>query len=85
LSAAESLDLTPAVKLPDFNSKIEYLFVGAGTFETRPGTRHEILHNELDKLKIKHEYYIGGDGVHDFITWRHLLYYQFLPELWRKH
>jgi enterochelin esterase-like enzyme len=84
LSAAESLDLTPAINLPDFNSKIDYLFVGAGTFETRPGARHELLHNELDKLKIRHEYYVGGDGAHDFITWRHLLYYQFLPKLWSK-
>jgi enterochelin esterase-like enzyme len=84
LSAAELLDLTPGINLPDFNSKIDYLFVGAGTFETRPGARHETLHNELDKLKIKHEYYVGGNGAHDFVTWRHLMYYQFLPELWRK-
>jgi enterochelin esterase-like enzyme len=85
LSAAESLDLTPEVNLPDFNSKIDYLFVGAGTLESRPGARHERLHIELDKLKIRHEYYIGGGGAHDFITWRHLLYFQFLPKLWRKH
>ena len=84
LSAAESLDLTPAVNSSDFNSKIDYLFVGAGTFETRPGARHEIVHNELDKLKIKHEYYVGGNGAHDFVTWRHLMYYQFLPKLWRR-
>jgi enterochelin esterase family protein len=84
LSAAESLDLSPSVNSPDFNSKIDYLFLGAGPFETRPGARHENLHNELDKLKIKHEYYIGGNGAHDFVTWRHLLYYQFLPKLWRK-
>jgi enterochelin esterase-like enzyme len=84
LSAAEALDLTPAVNMPGFNSKIDYLFVGAGTFETQPGARHETLHNELDKLKIRHEYYVGGNGAHDFVTWRHLLFYKFLPGLWRK-
>jgi enterochelin esterase-like enzyme len=84
LSAAESLDLTPVVNVPEFNSKIDYLFVGAGTFESQPGARHETLHKELDKLKIVHEYYVGGNGAHDFVTWRHLLYYKFLPGLWRK-
>lgn len=83
-SSAESLDLTPAVNQPDFNSKVDYLFLGAGTNETRPGARHEVLHNELVKRNIKHEYYIGSNGAHDFVTWRHLLYYQFLPGLWRK-
>lgn len=84
LSSAESLDLTPAIGQSDFNSKVDYLFVGAGTNETRPGARHEVLHNELEKRGIRHEYYIGSAGAHDFITWRHLLYYKFLPGLWRK-
>jgi len=83
LSAAESLSLTPAVKDPDFNSKVDYLFVGAGTNETNEKARHVLLHQELMKRNIKHEYYIGSDGAHDFITWRHLLYYEFLPKLWR--
>lgn len=84
LSSAESLDLTPAVNQSDFNSLVEYLFLGAGTNETRPGARHEVLHNELAKRNIKHEYYLGSNGAHDFVTWRHLLYYKFLPGLWRK-
>jgi len=84
LSSAESLDLTPSVNQPDFNSKVDYLFLGAGTNETRPGARHEVLHNELAKRKIIHEYYVGSNGAHDFVTWRHLLYYKFLPGLWRK-
>jgi len=84
LSSAESLDLTPVVNQPDFNLKVDYLFVGAGTNETRPGARHEVLHNELLKRNISHEYYIGSNGAHDFVTWRHLLYYKFLPGLWRK-
>jgi enterochelin esterase family protein len=84
LSSAESLDKTPAADEADFNSKIDYLFVGAGTHETRPGARHEVLHNEFVKRKIIHDYYIGGNGAHDFVTWKHLLYYKFLPGLWRK-
>jgi enterochelin esterase-like enzyme len=84
LSSAESLDKTPSVDQTDFNSKVDYLFVGAGTNETRPGARHEILHNEFVKRNINHDYYIGSDGAHDFVTWRHLLYYKFLPGLWRK-
>ncbi len=35
--------------------------------------------------KITHEYYVGGYGGHDWSTWRHLLYYRFLPNLWRKN
>jgi enterochelin esterase-like enzyme len=83
LSAAIPVDQTPALKDTDINSKLDYLFVGAGTYETNPGVRHEVLHNDLDKLKVKHEYYIGGNGAHDLITWRHLLYYRFLPNLFR--
>jgi enterochelin esterase family protein len=83
LSAAIPVDQTPALSKPDINSKLDYLFVGAGTYETRPGVRHEVLHNDLVKLNVKHEYYIGSKGAHDLITWRHLLYYRFLPNLWR--
>jgi Putative esterase/Carbohydrate-binding module 48 (Isoamylase N-terminal domain) len=85
LSAGESLELNPGVfDDPKLNDKIDYLFVGAGTNETRPNARHVVFHEELEKRNVKHEYYIGSDGAHDFITWRHLLYYRFLPELWRK-
>lgn len=85
LSAAESMDLNPGVfDDPKLNDKIDYLFVGAGTNETTPTSRHVSFHQELVKRNVKHEYYIGSDGAHDFITWRHLLYYRFLPSLWRK-
>lgn len=83
LSAAESLDLTPSIDEPDFNSKVDYLFLGAGKNETTPTSRHAVLHEELLKRNINHEYYIGSNSAHDFITWRHLLYYEFLPKLWR--
>ena len=83
LSAAIPVDQTPSLKEPDINSRLDYLFVGAGTFETNPGVRHEVLHNDLVKLNVKHEYYIGSRGAHDLITWRHLLYYRFYPNLFR--
>lgn len=68
---------------PKVNQKVDYLFVGQGTTEERPGTRTVVLHEALLKHNIKHEYYVGGDGGHDWGTWRHLLYAKFLPGLWR--
>lgn len=71
---------------PDVNKKVDYLFVGQGTEEAsgRMGERVVALHNALLNHKIRHEYYVGGNGGHDWATWRHLLYYKFLPNLWRK-
>jgi len=71
---------------PDVNKKIDYLFVGQGTAENAGplGARCVALHNALEKHNITHEYYVGGYAGHDWATWRHLLYYRFLPNLWRK-
>ncbi len=85
LSAAIEIDQTPALRDKDINEKIDYLFVGAGPGETGPFARHEKFHKELDELGVEHEYYIGGTGAHDLITWRHLLYYRFLPNLFRNN
>ncbi len=70
---------------PDINDKVDYLFIGQGTVEAqgRFGERCVALHEALDKHSITHEYYVGGHGGHDWATWRHLLYYRFLPSLWR--
>jgi len=68
---------------PEVNKKVSYLFVGQGTHEATAGNRTEALHLALTKHNIKHEYYVGGDGAHDWGTWRHLLYARFLPGLWR--
>ncbi|MFN0119763.1 MAG: alpha/beta hydrolase-fold protein [Blastocatellia bacterium] len=68
---------------PAVNKKVDYLFVGQGTHEDRPGTRTNVLHDVLTKYKVRHEYYVGGDGGHDWGTWRHLLHAKFLPGLWR--
>jgi enterochelin esterase family protein len=71
---------------PDVNKKVDYLFVGQGTEEAKGqmGARCVALHEALLKHGIKHEYYVGGYTGHDWATWRHLLYYRFLPNLWRK-
>ncbi len=71
---------------PGVSKKIDYLFVGQGTEEAkgRMGARCVALHQALLNHKIEHEYYVGGHGGHDWATWRHLLYYRFLPNLWRK-
>ena len=71
---------------PAANRKVDYLFVGQGTAENQGplGARCVALHDALLKHGIEHEYYVGGRGGHDWATWRHLLYYEFLPKLWRK-
>ena len=47
------------------------------------GERCVALHQALVRHNVKHEYYVGGQGGHDWATWRHLLYFKFLPGLWR--
>jgi enterochelin esterase family protein len=67
---------------PAINKKVDYLFVGLGTFENQPTNRSVRFHEILDKHGITHDYYVGGDGGHDWGTWRaHLVY--MLPKLWR--
>ena len=71
---------------PKVNDKITYLFIGEGDQEAQGamGARVAGLRKALDNHKIKYEYYAGGGMGHDWSTWRHLLYYKFLPNLWRK-
>lgn len=69
----------------DVGRKVDYLFVGQGTKEAEGffNRRCQALHDALTNHNIEHEYYIGGHGGHDWSTWRHLLYYRFLPNLWK--
>lgn len=71
---------------PTINDKITYLFIGQGNQEEAGmlGARVAALRKALDEHKIHYEYYVGGGMGHDWTTWRHLLYYSFLPHLWRK-
>ena len=71
---------------PTTNDKIDYLFLGQGTEEDKGffGVRVKALHEALLNHEINHEYYVGGNGGHDWATWRYLLYEKFLPSLWKK-
>ena len=71
---------------PKVHEKVDYLFVGQGTKEAEGffNSRVQGLLKALDNHKIEYEYYEGGHGGHDWGTWRHLLYYRFLPNLWQK-
>jgi enterochelin esterase-like enzyme len=77
--------LTEFLNDPDVNSKVDYLFVGQGTKEAEGflGKRVEVLVEALDNHTIEYDYYVGGHGGHDWSTWRYLLYYRFLPNLWK--
>lgn len=79
--------LSAFLKDPEVNRKVDYLFVGQGTAEAagRMGERCVALHNALTKHNVRHEYYVGGESAHDWSTWRHLLYFRFLPNLWRQN
>jgi enterochelin esterase-like enzyme len=79
----ESENSTPEfLNDPAINQKVDYLFVGLGTHENQPTNRSVIFHQILEKHGVVHDYYIGGDGGHDWGTWRaHLVY--MLPRLWR--
>ncbi|MBW8242713.1 hypothetical protein K1F50_07855 [Muricauda oceani] len=70
---------------PEINNKVDYLFVGQGTKEAEGffNSRVQGLVDALNNHDIEHEYYVGGNGGHDWSTWRHLLYYRFLPNLWQ--
>lgn len=57
--------------------------LGSGEVDNM-GKRSAATHEALEKHGIKHEYYVGGDGAHDWGTWRHLLNYKLLPNLWKK-
>jgi enterochelin esterase-like enzyme len=79
----ESEKSTPAfLNDPAINKKVDYLFVGLGTYEDQPTNRSVVFHQILEKHGIVHDYYIGGDGGHDWGTWRAHLNYM-LPKLWR--
>lgn len=79
----DSEKVTPEfINDPETNAKVDYLFVGLGTFENDPKNRSVLFHQVLQKHRIKHDYYLGGDGGHDWGTWRDNLAHM-LPNLWR--
>lgn len=66
---------------PAINTKVDYLLVGLGTHENQPTNRSVVFHQILEKHKVAHDYAIGGNGAHDWATWRWLLHERLLPNL----
>ena len=66
--------------------KVDYLLVGLGSGEVNEnvGKRSVATHETLEKHGITHDYFIGGEGAHDWGTWRLLLNDKLLPNLWKK-
>jgi enterochelin esterase-like enzyme len=82
---------------PDTAKKVDYLLIGYGSHEEGPlnpgaatairgsvAERSKALATALKAHKIPFEIYSGGDGGHDWGTWRHLAVEKLLPGLWRK-
>ena len=67
---------------PQIHKKVAYLFVGLGTYENAPTNRSVVFHQILEKHGVVHDYFIGGNGGHDWVTWRAHLEHM-LPKLWR--
>ena len=70
---------------PQANDKVDYLFVGQGGAEEKGmfNMRVKGFRDALENHGIEYEYFCIGETGHDWSTWRHLLYYGFLPKLWK--
>lgn len=82
----EETSLKDFLNDPKANDKVDYLFIGQGGAEEKGmfNMRVKGFKDALDAHGIEYEYYCGGNAGHDWSTWRHLLYYRFLPNLWKK-
>ena len=71
---------------PKAADKVDYLLLGLGSGETSEnvGKRSASTHEILQKHGIRHDYFIGGEGAHDWGTWRLLLNEKLLPNLWKQ-
>ncbi|WP_033403123.1 alpha/beta hydrolase [Dyadobacter beijingensis] len=70
---------------PKIKDKVDYLLVGLGGNEAQEaiGKRSAAIHAALEKIGVKHDYFIGGEGAHDWGTWRLLLHDSLLPKLFK--
>ncbi len=65
------------------NAKIKLLFLGCGTLDTLAAEGMEELHKLLTERGIAHTYWTLEGAAHTWVVWRMVLYYEFLPRLWR--
>ena len=65
---------------------MDYLFIGQGGDEEKGmfNFRVKPFREALEQHGIEYEYFCIGETGHDWSTWRGLLYYGFLPNLWKK-
>ena len=83
---------------PDTPRRVDYLLVGLGSYEEAAlnpagvgslrgsvAERSRALRDALKAHNIPHEFYSGGEGGHDWGTWRHLAHEKLLPSLWKKN
>lgn len=69
---------------PKIKEKVKYILVGLGSQEQESiKQRSAATHAALDKIGVKHDYFIGGEGAHDWGTWRLLLHEKLLPNLFK--
>ena len=68
---------------PAINTKVDYLLVGLGTHENQPTNRSVVFHQILEKHGVTHDYAVGGNGAHDWATWRWLLHERLLRNLFK--
>ncbi|QRR00484.1 esterase [Dyadobacter sandarakinus] len=83
---AEPAKLNPAFFAdPGIKEKVDYILIGSGSGEQDfVGKRSAATHEALEKIGVPHEYFVGGEGAHDWGTWRMLLHDKLLPNLWKK-
>jgi enterochelin esterase-like enzyme len=65
-----------------FNKKVNLLWLGAGTAETRIHTNTVAMHEALDRAGIKNVFYSSPGTDHEWQTWRRSLH-DFAPRLFR--
>ena len=65
-----------------FNKKVNLLWLGAGTAETRIHTNTVAMHEALERAGIKNVFYSSPGTDHEWQTWRRSLH-DFAPRLFR--